>query len=79
MKHLKLTQDNGTIFLNTIDNIKNNQKLIERWWRDLELWAVELLLVAHCTCYSARVWVVLQSVKMHSPLPDEADTQRMLR
>ena len=28
MKHLKLTQDNGTIFLNTIDNIKNNQKLI---------------------------------------------------
>ena len=52
--------------------------LIERWWRDLELWAVELLLVAHCTCYSARVWVVLQSVKMHSPLPDEADTQRML-
>ena len=27
-----------------------------------------LILVAHCTCYSARVWVILQSVKMHSPL-----------
>ena len=42
--------------------------------RDPELWAVELLLFAHCTCYSAQVWVILQSVKMRSPLLDEADT-----
>ena len=37
--------------------------LNKRGWRDPELWAVELILVAHCTCYSSRVWVILQSVK----------------